>query len=131
MENFNLENYGKIETGFKAPENYFDTLHSRILLRKEQKPVISFAAKYKTYIAIAAVLLIALLIPSSWPQKHEDIDQATLESYFAYSENAQFDILTEMSADEIASMRNQIPIDDQAVEDILLTNSNLEQLILE
>ncbi len=130
MKDFNLDKHQKISSGFKAPENYFEDLPQTVMRRVTEKPVISIFSKYKIYFAAAAILMLALLIPTFLTQKSE-LDAATLESYLAYSEISQYDLLTEMSTDEISAMQLPVSDDEIAIEDILTTNSNLEQLILE
>lgn len=130
MKDFKLDNHQKISSGFKAPENYFEDLPQTVMRRVAEKPVISIFSKYKIYFAAAAILLLALLVPTFLTQKSE-LDAATLESYLAYSDISQFDLLTEMSTEEISAMQLPVSDDEIAIEDILTTNSNLEQLILE
>ena len=130
MKDFNLDKHQKISSGFKAPENYFEDLPQTVMRRVTEKPVISIFSKYKIYFAAAAILMLALLVPTFLTQKSE-LDAATLESYLAYSEISQYDLLTELSTDEISAMQLPVSDDEIAIEDILTTNSNLEQLILE
>jgi hypothetical protein len=137
MKTFKLENEPKIQTGFKIPENYFDDLSIKIMeqLPASEPKVISIFKKRKNLILMAAaILILALMIPilNNLSTTKKELDSTTLENYITYQSNVnQYDLITVLETEDITNMNTSIVLEDQAVEDVLSTNSNLENLILE
>lgn len=137
MKTFKLENEPKIQTGFKIPENYFDDLSIKIMeqLPASEPKVISIFKKRKSLILMAAaILILALMIPilNNLSTTKKELDSTTLENYITYQSNVnQYDLISVMETEDITNMNTSIVLEDQAVEDVLSTNSNLENLILE
>lgn len=137
MKTFKLENEDKIETGFKTPDHYFDTFSIKMM---EQLPigepkVLSIFQKRKSLILlVAAVLVIGLMIPvlNNSSTYTKELDSAALENYITYHSNVnQYDLITILETEDINTINSGIVLEDEAIEDILSTNSNLENLILE
>lgn len=137
MKTFKLENEPKIQTGFKIPENYFDNLSIKIMeqLPASEPKVISIFKKRKSLILMAAaILILALMIPilNNLYTTKKELDSTTLENYITYQSNVnQYDLISVLESEDITNMNTSIVLEDQAVEDVLSTNSNLENLILE
>ena len=137
MKTFKLENEPKIQTGFKIPENYFDNLSIKIMeqLPASEPKVISIFKKRKSLILMAAaILILALMIPilNNLSTTKKELDSTTLENYITYQSNVnQYDLISVLETEDITNMNTSIVLEDQAVEDVLSTNSNLENLILE
>lgn len=137
MKTFKLENEPKIQTGFKIPENYFDDLSIKIMeqLPASEPKVISIFKKRKSLILMAAaILILALMIPilNNLSTTKKELDSTTLENYITYQSNVnQYDLISVLETEDITNMNTSIVLEDQAVEDVLSTDSNLENLILE
>ncbi len=137
MKAFKLENEPKIESGFKTPDHYFEHLSARIIqqLPKEEPKVISFFQRRKTTIMlVAAILVLALMIPilNTFSTKSTEIDTATLENYLSYPANiTQYDLINGLESEDINQMKNSLALEDETIENILSANSNAEHLILE
>jgi hypothetical protein len=137
MKTFKLENEPKIESGFKTPEHYFDDLSSKIMeqLPKNEPKVISLFQKRKRIIfAVAAVLVIGLMIPfyTLFSTTTTELDESTLENYITYQSNMnQYDFISELELEDINKIKTSIPIEDETIEDVLTTNSDMEHLIIE
>ncbi|RKS14740.1 hypothetical protein [Flavobacterium sp. 120] len=137
MKTFKLENEPKIETGFKTPDHYFENFSIKMMeqLPKNEPKVISIFQKRKTLIMMAAAILvlalmIPILIPSSTNTK--ELDAAALENYITYQSNVnQYDLISVLETEDINNIKTGIVLGDDAIEDHLSTNSNLENLILE
>ena len=43
----------------------------------------------------------------------------------------QYDLISELEAEDINRIKTTIPLEDETIEDILTTNSDMEHLILE
>jgi hypothetical protein len=137
MKTFKLENEPKIESGFKTPDHYFEDFSAKIMQRlPENEPkVISIFQKRKNILfAIAAVLVLALMIPvyTTLSTNTKTLDETTLENYITYQSNVnQYDLISELELEDINKIKTTIPIEDEAIEDVLTTNSDMEHLILE
>ena len=137
MKTFKLENEPKIETGFKTPDHYFENFSIKMMeqLPKNEPKVISIFQKRKTLIMMAAaILVLALMIPILSPSSTntKELDAAALENYITYQSNVnQYDLISVLETDDINNIKTGIVLEDDAIEDHLSTNSNLENLILE
>ena len=136
MNEFKLENEPKIKSGFKAPENYFVDFSAKVIQRlPENEPkVISIFSRKKTWIyAVAAILIVAVSIPiyTTIVTQQNDLDKATIENYLT-SQNAISDdeLANLLDEDDIQKMKLNFNIEDKAIEDLLSTNSNLEEYII-
>ena len=137
MTEFKLNNEPKIESGFKTPDHYFENFSEKMMLElaKEEPKVISFFQKRKKILMmVAAVLVIALMIPilNVSPTSTKELDDATLENYLSYQSNInQYDLINALEAEDINTIKTTIALEDNTIEDILATNANLEHLIIE
>lgn len=137
MRAFKLENEPKIESGFKTPDHYFENFSTKILqeLPKEEPKVISIFQKRKTLIMmIAAILVLALMIPilNTYTTKTKDLDSAALESYLTEQSNmTQYDLINELQPEDINKMKATVVLEDKTVEDLLSIDSDAEHLLIE
>lgn len=139
MKEFKLENEPKIETGFKTPEYYFENFSENLLNQlpdREVKLISIFKRNKKVFMMVAAVLIIAMIVPMLYPStvnlNNNDIDTATLENYLSYQSNInQYDLINGLEAAEIDNIKTNVALEDATIEDILVSNANLEHLIIE
>lgn len=137
MKKFKLENETKIETGFKTPEHYFENFSVKMMeqLPNNEPKVISIFYKRKNiFMLVAAVLVLALMIPILNPstENSKDLDAVALENYITYQSNVnQYDLISVLESEDITTINPGIVLEDDAIEDHLSTTSNLENLILE
>ncbi|WP_374173540.1 hypothetical protein [Flavobacterium tructae] len=137
MKTFNLENEPKIKTGFKTPENYFDTFSTKVLQQineeKEAKVIPLYKRKKVLSIVAAAVVFTALLIPViNHYNTSKDLDEDTLETYLSYQSNLnQYDLIRELDTKDIDKLGKNVALEQETLEDILATNPNIENLISE
>jgi hypothetical protein len=137
MKTFKLEDEPKIETGFIIPENYFENFSEKLMLElpKEETKVISLFQKRNFLIMmVAAVLVIALMIPILNPNSAntKELDAAALENYLSYQTNMnQYDLISVLDSHDLNKMKTSLTLEDETVEDILISNANLENYILE
>jgi hypothetical protein len=139
MKPFKLENEPRIKSGFKTPEGYHDSFSSKFLqnLPKEKTTdsvkTISIFRKRKTIImAIAAILVLAIMIPILYTSdtKNNELDSVTIENYLAEESNMnQYELIGEIDP-ENNSIVNSTKLEDETLEDILVTNPNIENLII-
>ncbi|MFV8269634.1 hypothetical protein ACNQGP_06805 [Flavobacterium sp. GT2N3] len=137
MKTFKLENKPKIEAGFKIPDHYFENFSVKMMaqLPKNEPKVISIFQKRKSLVLmVAAVLVFALMIPffGSSSTNTKEIDAAELENYITYQSNVnQYDLISVLESEDINNIHTSIVLEDEAIEEQLSVNSNLENLILE
>ncbi|RKR11643.1 hypothetical protein C8C83_3383 [Flavobacterium sp. 90] len=139
MKAFKLENEPKISTGFKTPDHYFDDLSAKVLQQinddKKEVKVIPFY-KRKTVLSIlaAAIIVIALMIPiiNNYNETSKELDEDTLETYLAYQSNLnQYDLIQNLDSKDIQKLNKNVIIEDETLEDILVSSPNIEHLISE
>lgn len=132
MEPFNLNNHKKINSGFKTPEGYFDHFSEELMQQlpeKETKVISLFGNKTKWIMAVAAILIIALILPffNQSIQESENMDLASLENYLSYQPDiSQYEIINLLDDNDIQEINIDMKINDSDLEDILVENDNLE-----
>ncbi|MBP4138342.1 hypothetical protein [Flavobacterium geliluteum] len=137
MKTFKLENEPKIKSGFKTPDDYFDTFSTKVLEQVDKKEVKVIALnRRKKVISIvaAAVILIGLMIPivNNYNSKSKELDAETLETYLSYQSNLnQYDLIKELDNTDIQKLGKNVALEDETIEDILSSNPNIENLISE
>jgi len=137
MKTFKLDNEPKIESGFKTPENYFDTFSARVMqqLPKEEPKTISLFSKRKSWIyAAAAILVLALTLPvvyTNFYRSSPEIDEATLENYISYNTSiSDTDLVNLLDEKDIQKIDIGMNIEDKTIENELSENKNLEHYLL-
>ena len=137
MKTFKLENEPKIESGFKTPENYFEDFSTKMMAKlpeNEIKVISLFQRKKNLFLIVAAVLVLALMIPSlsNFYNNKQEIDSNQLENYITYQSNVnQYDLINGLESSDIKNIKISMSIEDKAIEDVLSANANLENLLLE
>jgi hypothetical protein len=137
MKDFKLEEHPKIESGFITPEHYFETVTAKIneqLLHQKPKVIPLFNRK-KTWITVAAaVLIMALFVPIYNTIKPQEtiIDSASIENYLTYQSNiSQFDLVNLLDDSDVEAIDLDILVEDNTIEEILSTNSNFENYLID
>lgn len=138
MKEFKLNNIPKIESGFKTPDDlFFEKFSANLIeqLPKKKPKIISLFQKKKTIIMmVAAIFVLALTIPTliNYASHKNDIDQTTLENYLSYQSNInQYDLINVLEKEDISNINIDITLKDQTIEDILVSNNNIENYIIE
>ena len=137
MKTFKLENEPKIESGFKTPENYFEDFSTKMMAKlpeNEIKVISIFQRKKNLFLIVAAVLVLALMIPSlsNFYNNKQEIDSNQLENYITYQSNVnQYDLINGLESSDIKNIKISMSIEDKTIEDVLSANANLENLLLE
>lgn len=136
MNEFKLDNEPKIETGFKTPDHYFDAFSAKVMqqLPENEPKVISIFAKRKTWLfAVAAVLILALSLPiiNTFETQDTTLDKTTLENYLTnHGAISDDDLVNLLDEEDIQKMKMDYKIEDKAIEDLLSTNSDLEEYMI-
>lgn len=135
MNSFNLDNEPKIRSGFKTPDNYFDTLSNNITakLATENVRVIPIWKQTKVIFAAAAILILALMLPlfNNW-DNNQVVDQANIENYIAFqSDISQYDLITLLDIEDLAEVEAEIYVDEEILESTLSASGNVELYLIE
>ena len=136
MKTFKLEDERKITSGFITPEDYFENFSNEILrkLPENETKVFRLSQQKKVlFLAVAAVFIIGLLIPihTHFIQNKKELDEMTLENYLAYQPTiTQYDLINELEYEDINTIDTKITT-EKTIEDLLISNSNIENLLLE
>lgn len=137
MKDFKLDDHPKIDSGFTTPEHYFDNLSDQIMKRlpaQEPKVMLLFRRRKLWITTAAAVLVIALCVPiyNNLNPINEEIDLASMEHYISYQSNiSQYDLVNLLDDKDVESIDLDIEVEDNTIEEILTTNSNFENYILD
>lgn len=137
MKKFKLENEPKIKSGFTVPDHYFDDFSERFTAQlTEEKTLIIplYQKRKKIYFAIAAILVIGLTLPiyNQLIANSSELDASTLENHLTYQSNInQYELISELDDEDLNQLESTIHLNDENIEDALLTNSDLERLITE
>jgi hypothetical protein len=137
MNKFSLDEQPKITSGFSIPTDYFDSFPATVLQKTginlpTIKPV--FIWKSPAF-AAAAVFLIALSIPFFWNDSVvsvKEIDTVALENYLSYQSTiTSYDLINLLESQELDALQTNMNLEDNAVENILITNPDFENYITE
>lgn len=138
MKEFKLNTIPKIESGLKNPEDvYFEKFSENLLEKidkKEPKTISLFQKKQAIIMMVAAVFVLALAIPLLINQAahSQEIDAETLENYLSYQSNVnQYDLINALDEEDISNINSNIVLEDNTIEELLISNNNLENYILE
>lgn len=137
MKTFKLDNEPKITSGFTTPVGYFDSFTDKVFtqLPKEEPKVISIFTRRKTwYYAAAAAVVMLLSVPiyNNFETSSEEVDAVALEDYINNHTTISDDEIADLlDKEDLEKMRLELNLEDEAVEDILLNNTDLEQYIID
>lgn len=141
MKTFKLDNEPKIDSGFKTPDNYFDNFSVNLMQKLPMEPisqetkVISIFRKRKSiFMAAAAVLVLAIMIPIAYKANttNKEVDTATLENYLTQETNLnQYELIGEIEPESTTLISPPKKVDRETIEDVLATNPNIENLVIE
>jgi len=136
MEDFKIQEDQKLKSGFKTPELYFESFPERMMTQipiKNTCVIPLFNRRKKWYLAAAAVLILALSITIVQKMSTQIIepDGATLEDYLVSANTTENNLVDLLDEEDIKSLDVSYDIEDQAIEDLLSQNTNLEQYIID
>lgn len=135
MKDFKLDTHPKITPGFIIPEDYFDTFSEKVIqqLPKEEPKVVSFYAKNKRLLfSAAAILVVALSIPIVYQiqNREQELSSNDVENYIVnHTSLSDEDIVNLLDQEDIDKLNIETPIEKEALEEVLSSNTNLEQYI--
>lgn len=136
MKDFKINNEYKINSGFKIPENYFESFSEKVQLQinKEEPKVVSIFYKKRTWIStIAAVLVIALSVTiftkiAISPKE----DTIVLENYItSQSDINQYDFVNLLDKNDIEEIKINLNLEDKNLEEVLTNSTDIESYLTE
>ena len=131
------DNEPKIPNGFKTPDSYFEALESKILTQlpsKKPKVIAFYQRKSTWYYAAAAAVILLLSVPiyQNFYQSSGEVEAMVLEDYIAtHADISAEDLATILETEDLEKIKLELNLGEEAMEDILLNNNNLEQYILD
>ena len=141
MKEFKLDNEPKIASGFEIPDNYFENFQSAMIERlskesivKETKVISIFRKRKRVLFAVAAVFTMALTIPILFQSQavNKNLDSITIENYLTEERHINTDeIINEIEPEGDILILNTKEIELQTLEDMLASNPNIENLVIE
>lgn len=141
MKEFKLDSENKIGSGFKTPDNYFDNFSANLIQKlqtesiTEEPKVISIFRKRKNILmAVAAILVLALMIPIAYKAntKNKEIDSLTIENYLTQEGNLnQYELIGEIEPENTNLIPVSKELETETIEEILVRNPNIENLVIE
>jgi hypothetical protein len=122
MKNSNLNK--KTKTVFKVPEGYFEQFESKILSQlvvKNEPKVISLWQNKRVWMtSIAAILLVSIALPIYFSMNNTTtsvVEDETIETYLAMQPTmSNYEIATELTNEDFASLEESLALNDDAVE---------------
>ncbi len=136
MNEFKLNKKPKLTAGFRTPDGYFESVSDKIFEKATIKtnPISVFIMSTKWKMAVAAILVIGVFIPVYMTLTKDtfEVEAPTIENYIVNNTNInQFDLISEMDSEEIGDINVNLNMDGENVDDILTSNTNIENLITE
>lgn len=137
MATTDLHKHPKIKPGFKVPENYFDTLESKIREQiMAEEPKVILLKSYRKYwlSAVAAVILLAVSIPvyQHWKVKNSLLDNDSIEQYLSYHPAIYTeDIISFLDESDLNSLQRQTTLESETIEKYLLENESIEHYLID
>lgn len=131
MNDFKINSGSNIDSGFKIPEDYFENLSEKVLMKINQPEpkVISIFYRKKVWISsVAAVLVISFSITlyTKIAVKSNE-EKLTLENYISnQSEISQYDLVALLDTKDIEKIKIDLKLDDKKIEEILCNSSEIE-----
>lgn len=136
MNEFDINKKPESGSGFKTPEGYFDDFSSKMLQKiaaEETKVVPIFSKPTRWIYAAAAVLLVSLSVPvyNRLSVAPAELDAATLENYLATRNTiSEADFAELLDENDIQQIKIDSDIESKTIEDLLSTNANLEEYLI-
>lgn len=137
MNKFSLDTHPKIKSGFTTPPDYFEELPRQILEKIRENPdsETKIFSLHRIIYAAAAILILALSLPffmQNSTNSLEQIDTKTLENYLSYQSNvSQYDLINLIDVSELDAIHYDLAVENQEIEELLISNPNFENYIIE
>ena len=124
MKKFDLHNDSKIDSGFKIPENYFDSFEERLMQKlpfeENNTKVIRLWQRQSFWISsVAAVFMLSFGIWTYFAQSNVE-NTISSSDYLAYENDLTTEDIAEHLTDEdIASIENEMQLYDNETENYI------------
>ncbi|WP_333876887.1 hypothetical protein [Flavobacterium sp.] len=135
MKKFKLNETNKLNSGFTTPDGYFDSFSEKVLMQlpKEEPEVISIFSRKKIWYYAAAsvvVLLGSVLLYNYYTVNTQELEAVAYEEYMTNHMNmSNEDMATLLSQEDLDKMKLELHLEDEALEEVLLNNTDIEQYI--
>ena len=135
MKNNLLENEKKITSGFIVPEDYFANFSADLMQKlpaKEIKTIPFYARNKKWIYSAAAILVIALSLPIVFQMEKEEelLSDTEIENYLTKQNVISEDeIINCLEKEDLVNLKINSTVTEEALEEELINNNELEQYI--
>jgi len=127
MKDFKIDEDDKLNTGFKAPDAYFNSFAERLMAQLPQQPEVKVVPLYRrlpVWLSAAALFLLllggGLFFTFNTPTTTQP-DAATIENYLVYSTNVStYDLALQLDDQDFKQLESSLAISNDAIEDYLL-----------
>jgi hypothetical protein len=130
MMDFKINEKDKINTGFKAPDDYFATLADRIVVPEGALKTIPLYRKKPVWMGIAASFVTLLGIGVFFNQQTGTNTPPTkddIQNYLVYNTNVNaYDIGQHLDEQDIKALETSLSISDDNIANYLLYNDTSE-----
>lgn len=128
MKPFKLDDGPRLETGFKAPDGYFEAFEDRIMrqLKVSEPKVVPLYRRRPVWAAAAAVIMGGLLTLYLSHEGTGNPDNSELiENYLVYQGDVNsYDLVQNLSDSDIAELEQSMAETDEVIADYL-NNENI------
>ncbi len=136
MKDFKINNEDKIDSGFKIPENYFESFSEKVLLQinKDEPKVVSIFYKKRTWISSIAAVLVVALSATIYTKIaiNTSEDTVVLENYItSQSDINQYDFVNLLDKNDIEKIKINLNLEDKNLEETLTNSADIESYLTE
>ena len=126
MNDFILDSRPNINSGFKAPDAYFESLADRVMLHlpmQEVKVIPLYKRRPVWVTSAAAALVLSLSLVLNKKETTVAVampDNKAIENYFAYqSDISSYELLQNLDVKDVSELQESVNISDEAIEEYL------------
>jgi len=126
MNDFKLDSRPNINSGFKAPDAYFESLADRVMLHlpmQEVKVIPLYKRRPVWVTSAAAALVLSLSLVLNKKETTVAVampDNKAIENYFAYqSDISSYELLQNLDVKDVSELQESVNISDEAIEEYL------------
>jgi len=126
MNDFKLDSRPNINSGFKAPDAYFESLADRVMLNlpmQEVKVIPLYKRRPVWVTSAAAALVLSLSLVLNKKETTVAVampDNKAIENYFAYqSDISSYELLQNLDVKDVSELQESVNISDEAIEEYL------------
>lgn len=110
---FSLDSSPKIETGFKASDDYFDQLQTSLSqkIKENEVHVVALHQHKKWYFAVAAIVILSISISAYFLLNNQTLHHDDVEEYLHYQSSiSQEDVYQDFDDQDVETLENKLEL---------------------